>query len=566
MIDWKGVQDGTKTVSEANKEAAEKIERIAALQDMMKIGMEQLKVGILDFLTPLVSLVEGFKKFEMIGKVIKLLIVALKVAFATLLIVINDILSIVEIAASAFGAVFDAVALAAQGKFAEAGKALMDFGAKFKQVVTDADKYANSTMLDALGMGEKKEPKAKDDKPKTSRDVVAANKGQVDSIQGLSDAFADSNARALEKIKSDYAMIGSSKEVSRVLDEQTRIANAAEDQIKKLQDQKSKLGAGATDEGTAGAIEKSIRQIRTQAILDKAAVKAAIEGGELRVRSLEDVKAAMEITFGGESERRQIEQSIKLAASETEVQRRLLEEKFKLEETYLKELADLKAKYVGNKDGVPQAEMDQLAFRKKASEQQRALTDADIAANITNQQQFSTGWTNAFNQFQRDSEDNSRAGASAFNTFRSGFESTLTDFVMTGKLSFKEFARSMLAEFVKIQAASVFKALFAAGGPLGTLGTMFGLPGKAEGGPVTGGMPYMVGERGKELFIPKTAGTIIPNNQLGSIGGGGGSTLVTYNITATDAQSFRSMLARDPEYLYGLTENVRRSQPSRRRQ
>ena len=28
-------------------------------------------------------------------------------------------------------------------------------------------------------------------------------------------------------------------------------------------------------------------------------------------------------------------------------------------------------------------------------------------------------------------------------------------------------------------------------------------------------MPYMVGERGAEMFVPKTAGNIIPNNQMG---------------------------------------------------
>jgi hypothetical protein len=38
--------------------------------------------------------------------------------------------------------------------------------------------------------------------------------------------------------------------------------------------------------------------------------------------------------------------------------------------------------------------------------------------------------------------------------------------------------------------------------------------GKAEGGPVAARRPYIVGEEGPELFVPKTAGTIIPNDQL----------------------------------------------------
>jgi TP901 family phage tail tape measure protein len=46
--------------------------------------------------------------------------------------------------------------------------------------------------------------------------------------------------------------------------------------------------------------------------------------------------------------------------------------------------------------------------------------------------------------------------------------------------------------------------------------------GRAAGGPVTGESPYLVGERGPELFVPGMNGRILPNP------GGGGS---TYNIT-----------------------------------
>ena len=38
---------------------------------------------------------------------------------------------------------------------------------------------------------------------------------------------------------------------------------------------------------------------------------------------------------------------------------------------------------------------------------------------------------------------------------------------------------------------------------------------RATGGPVSEGMPYLVGERGAELFVPNTSGAIVPNNKLG---------------------------------------------------
>ena len=38
---------------------------------------------------------------------------------------------------------------------------------------------------------------------------------------------------------------------------------------------------------------------------------------------------------------------------------------------------------------------------------------------------------------------------------------------------------------------------------------------KANGGPVMAGTPYMVGERGPELFVPRSSGSIVPNNRMG---------------------------------------------------
>jgi hypothetical protein len=55
----------------------------------------------------------------------------------------------------------------------------------------------------------------------------------------------------------------------------------------------------------------------------------------------------------------------------------------------------------------------------------------------------------------------------------------------------------------------------------GTLGK------RANGGPVTGGSPYIVGERGPELFVPGRSGTIVANDKMG-----GGSTNVIVNVDA----------------------------------
>jgi phage-related protein len=58
------------------------------------------------------------------------------------------------------------------------------------------------------------------------------------------------------------------------------------------------------------------------------------------------------------------------------------------------------------------------------------------------------------------------------------------------------------------------------------VGGIFG-GGKAMGGPVKAGTSYVVGERGAEMFVPKTDGVIIPNNKMG----GGNVTNLNINVT-----------------------------------
>jgi hypothetical protein len=66
----------------------------------------------------------------------------------------------------------------------------------------------------------------------------------------------------------------------------------------------------------------------------------------------------------------------------------------------------------------------------------------------------------------------------------------------------------------------------------GFLSFVKGLTGKAIGGPVQSGKPYMVGERGPEMFVPNQSGSIVPSNKMG----GGGITVVN-NVDARGADT-----------------------------
>ncbi len=79
---------------------------------------------------------------------------------------------------------------------------------------------------------------------------------------------------------------------------------------------------------------------------------------------------------------------------------------------------------------------------------------------------------------------------------------------------------------------------------------------RAVGGPVTANRPYLVGERGPELFIPNQSGDIIPNNDIGSndgIGQGQADNInVTFNINTIDASDFDSLLQERQDLIIGL--------------
>lgn len=110
-------------------------------------------------------------------------------------------------------------------------------------------------------------------------------------------------------------------------------------------------------------------------------------------------------------------------------------------------------------------------------------------------------------------------------TFSSAFE----DAIVAGK-SFGDVLRSIAQDVLKL---FVRKSITEPAGNFLTdlFGKIFG-GGKAMGGPVSAGTPYLVGERGPELFVPRTSGTIVPN------GGVGGVTLqqtVTIDARGADA-------------------------------
>ncbi len=95
--------------------------------------------------------------------------------------------------------------------------------------------------------------------------------------------------------------------------------------------------------------------------------------------------------------------------------------------------------------------------------------------------------------------------------------------------------RRMAAE---LAAQEFLKLLFGGSSGIGGfIGSIFGgsIGARASGGPVTANAPYIVGEKGPEFFVPNSSGSIVPNHE---VGGMGGNTIVMH-VNTPDADSFR---------------------------
>ena len=129
----------------------------------------------------------------------------------------------------------------------------------------------------------------------------------------------------------------------------------------------------------------------------------------------------------------------------------------------------------------------------------------------------------------------------------------LTELGKQNKAAFKAAKALNIANAIMNTAAGATKAL-AQGGIIGPIlagiviaagaiqiATIMGqqYQGRATGGLVQKGKPYMVGEGGKEAFIPNQTGTIIPNGNMGS---GEQNVTVNFNISTVDAAGFDQLL------------------------
>jgi phage-related minor tail protein len=161
-----------------------------------------------------------------------------------------------------------------------------------------------------------------------------------------------------------------------------------------------------------------------------------------------------------------------------------------------------------------QGDQDRLNALQKHIEKQYELN-----TGVQNQLKLADGVANTLGQ----------GIGSAFNALISGAQSWESSLQQIASGVLIDIANQLVRIFVIEQAINAIKTfltpfspstpLGAGGGTVGRFGTFgpnYGIPQRAKGGSVMAGQPYLVGERGPELFMPGRSGGIA---RTGSFGG-----------------------------------------------
>jgi murein DD-endopeptidase MepM/ murein hydrolase activator NlpD len=296
----------------------------------------------------------------------------------------------------------------------------------------------------------------------------------------------------------------------------------------------SVIKAGNSDVQERLAFEaQSLVKLQIRTDQDKQILANSKEQGKARKQLEDSLQKGLEIT----------QQQIEL---DREALRLAQEKRFAVEEANIQSQlgvtgTGLKAGFIGPAAGAFESEM------LKSGNSEQATRLAELTNQLTLAQVQAQGM-----------ESSVLAIGDAFGTAMTSGVASLIDGTATAQEVFANFlntiaealmkaAAQMIAQYIAIGIARMFAGMSGGGAGMNSasaLGTnpnvaaysggdiegiTMGIFGgaRANGGPVSSGQTYMVGERGPELFVPGRSGTIVANDKMG-----GGSTNVVVNVDA----------------------------------
>ena len=542
-VDWVGVAEGMASGAEASKKQAKAIEDAAAAFDILKQAGRDVNLLIAETLGPSLKLTAEYIKGITDGS--NLLGNAFKVVFQTIAVLGSDLQFIFQgISDEIFHTIENIKILTTEGIKA-AIAANEAYEKRRQQARADLDLYQARIMgTDAGFMG-----KGFDDPriglPTTGgRPVTPGIDTKAEALKKAAQAkeFEIAKLRLQNNLSMTNAFLNEQQKIEAEYNQKNQIAVLERDQkdiseeykfkalnsriymlkeyqlYQELREKQKQLKFKNMAEEAKHEIEMQDEAGKAAAALDAFYVSGNValrEKQELEYIALNRAKQM----FVLEQESRYIK------TEDFELAKEMLEIQFKHEDA-------IKAI---NADDRLTADAKKLALLNEIQYQEKLIEYAKQKNQILKDQKeggFMEGFEDKMNRFGKNMKTAFEAGGEAFDSVMASMERGLEKFVTTGKINFADFAGSIIKDMLRIQLRQSASNLFAMIGQ-----SLF--PARANGGPVESNSPYMVGERGPELFVPRSAGAIVPNHSMAM---GGSTNITNYNIQAIDTKSFEDRI------------------------
>lgn len=307
--------------------------------------------------------------------------------------------------------------------------------------------------------------------------------------------------------------------------EDQRTYNALSLEERNIQEEIAKIVKDAKKDGTdLDAQDARVRQLAIDNLALKESDRASTKSGRDSARDIQKYNEDLA----------QQEKSLELLQKELEFRSQL--------NPLINDYGYALAAYRKEQELINEAEAAGIAITPELRERYKALAEglAEVDAQT---------------QKLEESQQKLRDSVQEWADFAKSATRSLIDDLIEGKSAAEAFGNVLAdlgSKLIDLGLNTIFGG--GAGGGFGLIGQLFGIPGRASGGPVSKGQPYVVGEKRPELFVPTQNGVIIPRipNAMGT--SSGINTPIQISIDATGAD--RDGLMRVQQEIVNLRSQV----------
>ena len=355
--------------------------------------------------------------------------------------------------------------------------------------------------------------------------------------------LAGSADKAAGKVRTEDAISAQEEKLNKDLKDEAFLLKQLEKERKALADldpDTALPGAAARIQNVINEFEelleitrKSISENERLLEIRKLQRDVLLSQGRLLEGQIELEKLKAQVTRGTEDEKA-------VALKQKQIDMQKIENKLLIENENLKSL-----KMSGKAN---EAEIEVLEEKIKNLEREYELVQL-IANERINAADPAISRMDELNRKMRDLNDTAKQAVILSKAMGESFEDSFKG-IIKGTMTVADAFRNMLNKIADyfLDAAAQMVAIQFQKGILGLFSNLFNFSTTplndvqstpmlaANGGPVGMRQPYIVGERGPELFVPNQSGNIIPNHDLAGIGGGGMNIVVNVDASGSNVE------------------------------